>query len=220
MNSLSNIGKSSVLCVALLTLLSGAARAAAVFFEDDFESYTSAAVLPTTGPWDSVDIGNPDGSYSWARQLSVRESNNVYPGDGSRTVPQSPFGSGGKMLEYYDNYSSPGRSVGAAGDFNVSSGVVYPIKVAFDYRVDEDWANFGGVWRMTIDDKDGGAANGYFIDLIANVDADSFDLGYVDVSNSRQLNLTLDRGVWHHIELLLEAPNGAAEQPGTISVWE
>lgn len=211
------------MCVAAVVLPgSGSARAACAVFEDNFESYTSGQELNASGPWNSVTVGNPDGSYSWARQLSVRETNNVYPGDGSEIVPVSPFAGGDQMLEFWDSFASPGRYLNAAGDFAIGSTSYYPLTVAFDYRVDSTWTTFGGTWRMTINKDGGSTSNGYFIELVNNVDtgAGTFDIKYIPGSGTQTLITTLDTGVWYHVELKLDAPISADNQPATMSIWE
>ncbi|MCF7853536.1 MAG: PEP-CTERM sorting domain-containing protein [Candidatus Pacebacteria bacterium] len=187
------------------------------FMEDDFESYTSGARLPEVAPWTDVEPGN----ITYGRQLTVRSSNNVYPGDGSRTVPVSPYASGSQMLEFWDNGTT--RAIHAKSTFSAPSGVHYPITVSLDYRIDEEWDTFAGGWRAVIEDSDGGSANGYYINLISGSDPDNLSLSYIDGLTQTHTLLTLDRGVWYHLDIILEQPDGTKSQPGgqiAVSRWD
>ena len=209
----------ALIAALIVSLASVASAAPIVVFQDDFESYTDGNRLDTSGPWDTVQYGSPTGDYSWDRQLSVRSANTVYPGDGSKTTPMSPFSTGSQLLEYWDEQPS-GRQLNANGSFAVPEEGRYPLTLSLDYRLDEDWTDFTGEWRLTVDDTDGGAANGYHIALLRGNDPDALALGYTDTSNTFQPVLTLDRGIWYHLEFAFDTPTNSADQPATVSIWK
>jgi hypothetical protein len=213
----------ALIAALIVSLASVASAAPIVVFQDDFESYTVGDPLDTSGPWDEVFIGNSSGAYSWGRQLSVRSSNTVYPGDGSQTTPMSPFGSGSQLLEYWDeNTSGHGRAIGASGSFTIPEEGQYPLTLSIDYRLDENWTDFSGEWRLELQDADGSPGNGYNIGLL-RTESETPDVnrfGYTGTDNTFQEVLTLDSGIWYHMEFSIDAPTNTANQPASVSIWQ
>ena len=212
-------------------------------FEEDFESYPSPTSLQggtaADPPWfdDFVHSGKPDGSYDFGRQTSVRDITEVHPGDGSQTIPVSPFGPSNdtKVMEYYDNDSPDGgdsdRRMEPAVTINPNRSQ-YPITLTVDFRIDADWEpDAGGQqdrvidegrMRMILQDEDDGGDSGFFLNLISTEGSSEFEMSWVNFQSRDQFLVELEQGKWYRLEMEIEAPDPDDEKRtgATLTVQE
>lgn len=240
MNTTMTHGIAAAFALGAATTLTAPAQAAV--FEEDFESYTSPTSLQNNvapGGWfDNGGQGaNTAGNYNGNRQASARALNEVFPGDGSVTIPVSPFGGAGgnQVMEYYDDH----RDRVFRPAVNIApTPAQYPLTLTFDFRIDARWdpasasgtaiAGDGvledGTFRVLLQDSTSpNTSNGYFLNLVSSEATDDdpntqFEMSYVDGGTDNFL-VGLEQDAWYRVEMEIPEPNGT-QQSATITVQE
>ena len=218
-------------------LLGNASPIQAAIFEEDFESYASPTSLQggtaASPPWnDPLQPGNANGDYSFFRQVSARALDEVYPGDGTHTIPVSPFGPAGDtmVMEHYDDHQT--RFPQPQVNVNPTSGQ-FPLTLKMDFRIDSRWdpddgsstsqdgtIDEGRLRLILQEDLPAPGDNGLYLNMVTTSGANEFEMAWVDFSSTPQFLVELKQERWYQMELEIEEPDGTNSTDVIISVEE